>query len=220
MKNDVDANAPTKQPLLYAYRVEPDFNKEVQCVCGGISKETAAEVLNFVHNLPDEAWGKVRDSSHDRTRITYGPHEFHGGQAGGNEIPPALRRMGEEAIEAVRDRAPRAPWDAFSIDTLVLNKYAATQGVGPHKDKGPWKPLVVGVTLSDDPFGKPSVMTFSTFVPTMCGEKTVRLAVPTRHRSVYIFYNRAYTDGEHKRNRCPIAQQGNVYSFTYRSFAQ
>lgn len=197
---------------MFANHVAPAFHADAKCVSNAISAGTATEVLAFVHDLPDEAWGKVRPSSHDRTRITYGPHEFYGGLAGGNEIPAPLRRMGEEAIEAVRDHVPRAPWDGFSIDTLVLNKYAATKGVGAHHDPKVWKPLVVGVTLSDDSFGKPTVMTFS-------NEKERRLVMPTRHRSVYVFHDLAYTDAKHQRNDCPLRQQGNVYSFTYRCFA-
>lgn len=198
--------------MFGAPHARPAFHADAKCVAGAISAATAAEVLAFVHDLPDEAWGKVRPSSHDRTRITYGPHEFHGGLAAGNEIPPPLRRMGEEAVEAVRDHVPRAPWDAFSIDTLVLNKYAATKGVSEHKDPKTWKPLVVGVTLADDPLGRPSKMTFS-------NEAERRLVMPTRHRSVYVFHDLAYTDAKHQRNPCPSAQQGNVYSFTYRCFA-
>jgi hypothetical protein len=188
----------------------PSFHLDANCVHGAINAETAAEVLAFVHDLPDEAWGKVKPCSKDRTRIKYGPHE----RFGGVEIPPLLRRMGEEAIEAVRDRVPRAAWDTFSIDTLVLNKYAATQGVAAHPDRGPWKPFVVGVTLADDPHGKSSVMTF-------CDDKPAnRLVLATPHRSVYVFHDRAYTGAKHARRPCPVYQRGNVYSFTYRSFAE
>ena len=191
----------------------PGFHADVTCIPGAIRAETAAEALALVHALPDETWGKVRPSSKERTRITFGPHEFYGGEDGGCELPPALQRMGEEAIEAVRDKIPRANWDAFSIHTLVVNRYAATKGVAPHPDPTIWQPLVVGVTLSDDPYGKPSVMTFCDDHPKN------RLVVPTPHRSVYVFHDRAYLEAKHARRPCPSAQKGNVYSFTYRCFA-
>jgi len=187
--------------------------EDVKVLPHAVSDDTAREALARVRKLPDKAWAAVNARSKDRSRIKFSAHHFYGeSDAWARQVPPELLRLGEEAVEAARLKMPTAPWNDFQIDTLVLNRYPKNKGVGFHTDPPKWVPLVVGVTLYDDPYGPLSSMQFR-----VGGQKEVNLTTP--HRSAYVFHSRAYTNLNHSRKPGATRQKGFVYSFTFRSKA-
>jgi len=179
-----------------------------------VSPDSARIALAWIKKLPDHAWSAVVEGrSKDRSRIKFSAQRFFGKAPSWDKcVPPELLVLGEEAVEAARSRTPDAPWDDFGIDTLVLNRYPAKKGVNAHTDPPTWVPLVVGVTLYDDPEGGVvSAMKFT--------HERDALTVPTPHRSAYVFHGRAYTEAKHARNPCGSRLRGHVYSFTFRSYA-
>ena len=189
------------------------FASEVGLAPRAVSAESAHTVLKWLKARPDSAWAQVTPRSKDRTRIKFGRRGFYGTDEGWfAQIPPDLLAIGQEALEAARARFPDAPWEAFgAIDTVVVNRYAAGRGVNKHKDPPRWVPLVLGVTLCDDPYGPVSVMQFEQ------GQERVQVATP--HLSAYVFHGRAYTDATHARKPGHTKQRGLVYSLTFRSHA-
>ena len=191
----------------------PAFAEDLKLIPLAVSDDTARAALKWVRKLPDKAWAAVNARSKDRSRIKFSAHHFYGeADAWGRRVPPELLLLGHEAVEAARLKVPDAPWNDFQIDTLVLNRYPRNKGVGYHRDPPKWVPLVIGVTLYDDPYGPLSVMQFQ-----VGGQKEV--GVTTSHRSAYVFHGRAYTDAMHSRKPGVARQKGNVYSFTFRSKA-
>ena len=189
------------------------FASEVGLAPRAVSAESATTVLKWLRARPESAWAQVTSRSKDRTRIKFGRRGFYGTDEGWYaQIPPDLLAIGNEALEAARARFPDAPWGAFgAIDTVVVNRYAAGRGVNKHKDPPRWVPLVLGVTLCDDPCGPVSVMLFE--------NGPHRVPVPKPHRSAYVFHSRAYTDATHARKPGAAKQKGTVYSFTFRAHA-
>lgn len=188
------------------------LNENTCLVPLAVSNDSVAIALKWIRNLDDSAWGAVNARSNDRSRIKFTSRHFYGeAEAWSTRVPPELMVLGQEAVEAARSKTPDAPWDKFAIDTLVLNRYHKGKGVSAHRDPSKWVPLVVGVTLYDDPFGPLSAMRFA--------EGRESLIVPTPHGSAYVFHGRAYTKATHARKKCAARQKGNVYSLTFRSYA-
>jgi len=192
------------------------FLKDDTClVPHAVSRDSARIALAWIKKLPDHAWSAVvQGRSKDRSRIKFSAQRFYNtAPSWDKRVPPELLVLGEEAVEAVRSRAPGAPWDNFEIDTLVLNRYSKGKGVAAHTDPDTWVPLVVGVTLYDNPEGGVvSAMRFT--------HDRDALTLPTPHRSAYVFHSRAYAEpAKHARKPCSRGLQGYVYSFTFRSYA-
>ncbi len=183
-------------------------------VARAVSPESARSALTCIQKLPEDAWKPVDPRrSKDCSRIKFTAQFFHAvSDAWATRVPPELLVLGEEAVEQVRTKVPGAPWDDFQIDTLVLNRYTAGKGVHAHTDPKKWVPLVVGVTLYDNPeCGVVSEMRFT--------HERDALTMPTPHLSAYVFHSRAYTEAKHARKPCGKRLQGYVYSFTFRSYA-
>lgn len=191
----------------------PEYSNDLKLVAHAVSDDTARAALAWVRKLPDTAWERVDARSKDCSRIKFSEHHFYGeaNASWGRRVPPELLLLGHEAVEAARRKVPDAPWKDFQIDTLVLNRYVKKKGVRYHKDPPKWVPLVIGVTLYDDPDGPVSVMQFDNRV-----HEVVNITTP--HRSAYVFHGRAYTDAMHARKPCAARQTGFVYSLTFRSF--
>ena len=171
----------------------PQYYDDLKLIPLAVSDETTRAALKWVRKLPDKAWAAVNARSKDRSRIKFSAHHFYG-EAGawGRRVPPELLLLGHEAVEAARRKVPDAPWNDFQIDTLVLNRYPKNKGVGYHRDPPKWVPLVIGVTLYDDPYGPLSIMQFDNRV-----HKVMDITTP--HRSAYVFHGRAYTEAMHSR---------------------
>ena len=189
------------------------FVADVGLVPLAVSAATAQTALDHLRRIPAGAFTAVNARSRRLSRLRYGRRgaDFEGGFRGPvrePEMPPELRQLGEEALEEAKRAVPDAPWSAFSIDTLVVNRYHPGEAVAKHQDPPRWSPCVLGVTLCEDPSGPPSVMQFS--------EGAARLPVPTPHRSAYVFHGKAYTDAKHER-RGSKRQRGTVWSLTYRA---
>ena len=183
-----------------------------------VSEDAARGALRWIRKLPNEAWKPVDPRrSKDCSRIKFTARFFHAASdAWATRVPPELLSLGEEAMERARTVVPGAPWNDFQIDTLVLNRYPAGKGVHKHKDPEQWVPLVLGVTLYDDPFNSPvNAMEFAHVV-----HGRDKRVVPTPHRSAYVFHGKAYTDATHARKPCSKRQRGNVYSLTFRAYAR
>ena len=179
-----------------------------------VNRDSARIALAWIKKLPDHAWSAVvQGRSKDRSRIKFSAQRFFDrAPSWDTQVPPELMVLGEESVEAARSRAPDAPWENFEIDTLVLNRYPAKKGVAAHTDPETWVPLVVGVTLYDDPEGGVvSAMRFT--------HERDALTMPTPHCSAYVFHSRAYTEAKHARKPCGSKLKGHVYSFTFRSYA-
>ena len=189
------------------------FKDDIVFAPHAVSNDSARVALQWIRKLPDEAWQPVNLRSKDRSRIKFSAQRFYGeADSWDTRVPPELLALGEEAVEAARAKAPDAPWDLFKIDTLVLNRYPKGKGVGKHHDPPKWVPLVLGVTLYDDPHNSPvNAMEFA--------HQRDSLVVPTPHRSAYAFHGSAYWGATHARRPCSAKQKGNVYSLTFRAFA-
>ena len=189
------------------------LRQDVRGLAHAVGYDTARAALRWARALPEEAWAQVTPRSKDRTRLKFGRSGFYGTNEGWSpHIPPDLLTLGNEALAVARNVVQGAPWDAFGdIDTVVVNRYTAGKGVAKHKDPPRWVPLVIGVTLCDDPCGPVSVMQFES--------GPHRVPVPTPHRSAYVFHSRAYTDATHARKPGAAKQKGTVYSFTFRAHA-
>ncbi len=190
------------------------WRQNVHTVSHAVSDDSAHGALRWIKNLPKEAWQPVDPRSRDCSRIKFSAQRFYGeSDAWATRVPPELLALGEEAVERARTVVPGAPWDGFQIDTLVLNRYPAGKGVHKHKDPPKWVPLVLGVTLYEDACNSPvNAMEFA--------DGRDRRIVPTPHRSAYVFHGKAYTDATHARKPCSKKQKGNVYSLTFRAYAQ
>lgn len=189
------------------------FSEDVALAPHAVSAESARSVLKWLRGRPESAWAPVNPRSKDRTRLKFGHSGFYGTNEGWSpHIPTDLLTLGNEALAVAQNVVQGAPWDTFgAIDTVVVNRYTAGKGVGKHKDPPRWVPLVIGVTLCDDPYGPVSAMQFEN------GQERTQVATP--HRSAYVFHGRAYTDATHARKPCPARQKGYVYSLTFRSHA-
>lgn len=180
----------------------------------GVSEDTAREALAFTRAIPEGAWGKVQPRSKEKTRIRFGAQEFYGAKGGG-EVPPPLRALGEEALEAVRAELPRDVVAGWAPRNCLVNAYHQKKGVAKHRDPSDkWAPLVIGVTLYEDRFDAPSAMQFTTLPDNPTREK---LRVGTPHRSVYAFHGDAFFHANHERLPGSASQRKIVYSFTFRS---
>ena len=188
------------------------FRADTGLAHGAVSSETTYAALAFLMSLSPDAFTKVAPSSKRKSRLRYGgfpgsARRLFTGPASGTTIPARLKAVGEEALEAARLAVPDAPWDAFSLDTLVVNHYLPGEQVRPHKDPPRWEPLVLGVTLCEVRDAV-SVMQFAV------GDDKHRIVTP--HRSAYVFHGRAYTDATHA--RLPSKRQrGAVWSLTFRA---
>ena len=183
------------------------FRADTGLAHGAVSSETTYAALAFLMSLSPTAFTKVAPSSKRKSRLRYGRGKLFSGPMSGTTIPARLKAVGEEALEAARLAVPDAPWDAFSLDTLVVNHYLPGEQVRPHKDPPRWEPLVLGVTLCEA-LDAVSTMQFAV------GDDKHRIVTP--HRSAYVFYGRAYTDATHA--RLPSKQQhGAVWSLTFRA---
>ena len=197
----------------YTLPMDDAFRNDVRVLALAVSHDTARAALRWARSRPEEAWAQVSPRSKDRTRLKFGQSGFYGTNEGWSpHIPPDLLTLGNEALAVAQNVVQDAPWDAFSaIDTVVVNRYTAGKGVAKHKAPPRWVPLVIGVTLCDDPCGPVSAMLFEN------GQH--RVPVPTPHRSAYVFHSRAYTDATHARKPGVAKQKGTVYSFTFRARA-
>ncbi len=190
------------------------FRGDLCLVPHAVNTESATIALRWIRNLPTNAWSPVNCRARDNSRIKFSRRTFYGEAASWDKrVPPELLALGREATESARLRVPDAPWDIFEIDTLVINRYSKGKGVAKHKDPPKWVPLVVGVTLYDDPYGPVSAMQFEN------GNPLDRLQLSTPHRSAYVFHGRAYTDATHARKPGAARQTGYLYSFTFRAYA-
>lgn len=191
----------------------PAWHSDVGVVSAAVSDGTAAQAVALAAATPDQVWEPWRaNRGFRRSRINYGggggDNDNSNNQA---ELPAAFRKLGEEALEHARLAHPDAPWDGFALDTLLVNRYHPGDGVAPHRDPESKHPLVLGVTLYENPDSKPSVMEFSS----LPDKRTERLRVQTPHRSAYLFHGRAYRNARHSR-KASKRQAGLVWSFTFR----
>lgn len=95
----------------------------------------------------------------------------------------------------------------------AINRYATTEngrgnGLGPHRDKGVWRPLVLGVTLVEA-----RKMAFSNDYKE---KATRRVEFTTARGSVYGFRDEMYTRWWHESLKKGLSQAKTIYSITYR----
>ena len=172
-----------------------------------MSPETAALAIEFLKRVEEPDWSRTKLSRGGRfkkNRLGYGrPHQ--------PRVPSILKLLGNEAFENALKRRPDFPnWDLFSVDTVVVNRYAPGEGVGYHKDPPRANAFVVGVTLYDCPSSPHSVMRF------LEDEGGAIHDVPTPHRSSYLFTGPSYHAAQHSRQKTK-KQRGTVWSVTLRA---
>ena len=181
--------------------------ENIAVVEDSVSPETAALAIEFLKRVEGPGWSRTRLSRGGRfkkNRLGYGRPDQP-------PVPPILKRLGNEAFENALKKLPDFPnWNLFSVDTVVVNRYAPGEGVGYHKDPPRKNAFVVGVTLYDDPSSPHSLMRF------LEDEGGAIHDVPTPHRSSYVFTGPAYHAAKHCRWKTK-KQRGTVWSITLRA---
>ena len=130
-------------------------------------------------------------------------------------MPPVLNRIFDLARTALLTGAPHFGDVPTVASGCAINRYAPTpnrkgSGLGPHRDKGLWMPLVVGVTLVES-----RRVVFSNDYKERA---TRRFELETKAGSVYAFRDEMYTQWFHESLKKGPSQQQTIYSITYRFF--
>lgn len=129
------------------------------------------------------------------------------------EIPQVLLDIFSHARDALIAEAPRFGRVPNKPSSCAINRYETTSnhvgnGLGPHRDQGKWKPLVVGVTLVES-----RDMAFSNDYKE---KATLRYQITTARGSVYAFRDDIYTRWYHESLKKGRTQKHTIYSITYR----
>lgn len=129
-------------------------------------------------------------------------------------MPPVLNEIYKHARSALMVHPNGAFLDLpEEASGCAINRYDPTlngkgSGLGPHRDKGAWKPLVVGVTLVES-----RQMVFSDDYKQ---NAKVTYKLPTERGSVYGFRDCMFTKWYHESLKKGASQQKTIYSITYR----
>ena len=116
----------------------------------GILEHEAAAVQVF-ETYPLDQWYDLGQWLH-RRQLLFGPRPGQHRAAHSDVIPEPLLEMFKHARAALLAEAPDFGEVPETPSGCAINRYAPTlngkgNGLGPHRDKGQWKPLVIGVTL-------------------------------------------------------------------------
>lgn len=135
---------------------------------------------------------------------------YFGRQSHDPSIPPVLLSIYRHARNALCKTFPDLPDEPSGC---AINRYDPTEnrkgsGLGPHRDAGAWKPLVVGVTLVEW-----REMAFSDGYK---GQATKTHKIRTEPGSVYCFRDEMFTKWYHESLKKGAKHEKTIYSITYR----
>lgn len=116
----------------------------------GILEHEAAAIKVF-EEYPLDQWYNLGQWLHNR-QLLFGPRPGQHRAAHSDVIPAPLLEMFKHARAALLAEAPDFGEIPETPSGCAINRYATTpngkgNGLGLHRDKGQWKPLVIGVTL-------------------------------------------------------------------------
>ena len=172
--------------------------------------ETAA--VEVFQTYPLDQWYDLGQWLHKR-QLLFGPRPGQHRTAHSDVIPAPLLEMFKHARAALLAEAPDFGEVPETPSGCAINRYAPTlngkgNGLGPHRDKGQWKPLVIGVTL---------VESRKMALADDYKEKAKRRYEFTTERgSVYAFRDEMYTKWWHESMKKGPSQEATIYSVTYR----
>jgi hypothetical protein len=173
------------------------------------------QAVQLFLQYPVERWYNLGNILLNR-QLLFGPRPTGQRQAHDNTMPPVLIEIYNHARNALLKDGhspaftslPSEPY-ACAINRYPVSSGATGSGLGPHKDTGAWKPLVIGVTLVED-----RKMAFTNGYKS---QATQRHVLQTKAGSVYAFRDEMYTDWYHEScKKKPPSQKQTIYSITYR----
>lgn len=173
------------------------------------------DAVQLFLRYPVECWYNLGHILVNR-QLLFGPRPPGQRQPHSIAIPAVLIEIYKQARTALLEddkwpalkTLPPEPY-ACAINRYPLSCGVSGSGLGPHKDTGAWKPLVIGVTLNED-----RKMAFSNGYKS---QATQRHVLNTKACSVYAFYDEMYTDWYHEScKKKPTSQKRTIYSITYR----
>jgi hypothetical protein len=162
-----------------------------------------------------DKWYNLGDYLHNR-QLLFGPRPGSHRSPHDERIPDVILEIFKHARKSLLEEAPYFGGIPEKPSGCAINRYAPTSngrgnGLGPHKDKGSWIPLVVGVTLVES-----RKMSFSNDYKTRA---TQRHSFTTEVGSVYGFRDEMYTRWYHESLKKGPTQKRTIYSITYRFLA-
>lgn len=180
--------------------------------------ELEQQAVDLFQEYPLDAWYNLGDYLPNR-QLLFGPCEgAHHRTPHETTIPPVLLEIFSRARAALLDECPEfCSRGGVPIPErctgCAINRYARTEngrgnGLGPHRDKGSWQPLVIGVTLVES-----REMEFTDDYKERATH-TVRLT--TERASVYGFRDELYRRWFHASLKKGRSQAKTIYSITYR----
>lgn len=181
--------------------------KPSQCIL-----ELEAEAVKCFEKFPIDQWYNLGEYLHNR-QLLFGSRPGTHRRPHVEQIPDVLIDIFKHARKSLLEEAPHFGDVPEMPDGCAINRYATTDngkgnGLGPHRDKGSWIPLVVGVTLVES-----RMMAFSDDYK---ARATQRHSFTTEAGSVYGFRDEMYTRWFHESLKKGRAQKRTIYSITYR----
>lgn len=181
--------------------------KPNQCILG-----LEAEAVNYFEKFPIDQWYNLGEYLHNR-QLLFGPRQGAHRSPHVEQIPDILINIFKHARKSLLEEASYFGDIPEMPSGCAINRYATTDngkgnGLGPHRDKGSWIPLVVGVTLVES-----RVMAFSDAYK---AQATQRHSFTTEAGSVYGFRDEMYTRWFHESLKKGRTQKRTIYSITYR----
>ena len=174
--------------------------------------ELEAAAVEIFQTYPLDQWYDLGQWLPQR-QLLFGPRPGQHRMAHSDVIPAPLLEMFKHARAALLAEAPAFGQIPETPSGCAINRYAPTNngkgnGLGPHRDKGQWKPLVVGVTL---------VESRTMALADDYKEKAKRrYKFTTAPGSVYAFRDELYTKWWHESIKKGPSQKATIYSVTYR----
>ena len=203
-----DAEACAKRPRASGLPVNLAVCAPVEAICA--AEKTALELFDA---YPVDSWYDLGPYLHNR-QLLFGPRPGSHRTPHEERMPPVLLSIFAEARAALCAHSSHFADVPEVPSGCAINRYEPTankrgSGLGPHRDKGLWKPLVVGVTLVES-----REMAFGEWGPN--GEATRRHRITTQRGSVYAFRDELYTRWFHESLKKGPTQKRTIYSITYR----
>lgn len=174
--------------------------------------ESEAAAIALFESFPCDEWYDLGPWLL-RRQLLFGQRGSYHRRSHVEEMPALLLDIYRHARAALQGHSDRFGDLPDAPSGCAVNRYETTangkgSGLGPHRDKGSWRALVVGVTL-----GEARSMAFSDGYK---ADARVTHVVPTARASVYAFRDEIYSRWYHESLKKGPSQQRTVYSITYR----
>ena len=175
-----------------------------------LSLEPAA--IQLFESYPIEEWYNLGNYLLNR-QLLFGSRPSSHRTPHSEYMPQVLLDIFQRARTLLMSTAPKFGDIPLVPGGCAINRYPTTAngkgaGIGPHKDKGEWQPLVIGVTLVESR----RVAFTQTYQQTPDKAHTV----VTPAGSVYGFRDEMYTQWFHQVMKKGGTQRKTIYSITYR----